>query len=129
MPCCRSWLSTDWEFAFLPCSISVDFEYGQKGFLRNVDPAHTLHPLLSFLLFFQELSLARDISSITFGNDVLFHGPYRFTSNDLASDGGLYGDFEELARNQLFHLLNERAAAGVSLISMNNNGKSVHRLP
>ena len=46
-------------------------QHRQERFLRNVDFADALHPLLAFLLLFEQLALAADVSAVALGNNVL----------------------------------------------------------
>src|SRR5512146_2580816 len=53
--------------------VSVHLERGDERLLRDVDAAEAPHLLLSRLLLVEQLALARDISAIAFGGDVLAH--------------------------------------------------------
>src|SRR6188768_3791304 len=62
-----------------PCValISIYFEYVEEGFLRDLHVANLFHPLLTFLLALQQLTLAADVAPVTLGGDVFpqgFHG-------------------------------------------------------
>ena len=50
------------------CPLITELQYRHKRFLRDFNIAHRLHALLAFLLFFEELALSRDTSSVTLGN-------------------------------------------------------------
>ena len=54
-----------------PCDtplLVAELQYRHKRFLRDFNIAHRLHALLAFLLLFEELTLSRDISTVTLGN-------------------------------------------------------------
>src|SRR5262245_4566710 len=87
------------------CSFALGshFQHGKKRFLRNLDLAHALHPLLAFLLFLEQLALAGDVTAVTLGEHVLPQRLDRLTRDDAAANGGLNRHFEHLARNQLTH--------------------------
>ncbi len=57
-----------------PQSSLIDVENGKESLLRYLDPADLLHALLALLLLFQEFSFTADISTVTFGKNVLAHG-------------------------------------------------------
>jgi hypothetical protein len=61
----------------------------EEGFLRDIDATDAFHPLLAFLLFFQQLALAADVAAVAFGDDVLPDGRNCFPRHDLAADRGL----------------------------------------
>src|SRR5688572_31923804 len=73
----------------------------QEGFLRDFHAPDPLHPLLAFLLFLEQLPLARDIAAVALGEDVLSQRLHRFSRDDAAADGGLNRHLEHLPRNQL----------------------------
>src|SRR6185436_3709847 len=50
--------------------ISIDFEDGEEGFLRNLHVAHLFHPLLTFLLTLQQLALASYVAAVALGGNV-----------------------------------------------------------
>src|SRR2546428_2611654 len=45
----------------------VNLEHREERFLRDLDRAHLLHPLLAFLLLFQEFPLARHVAAVALG--------------------------------------------------------------
>jgi hypothetical protein len=51
--------------------ILFNFQHSHKRFLRNFYVTYLPHAFLSFLLFFQEFTLTRDIATITFANTFL----------------------------------------------------------
>ena len=78
-------------------------------------------------MFFEQLALARDVAAVAFGDDVFaerFHG---FASDHFVADGRLNGHFEKLARDQLFHLLGERAALCLRGAAMKNQRQRIDR--
>ncbi len=50
------------------------FEDGQKGLLGNVNSADPFHSFLAFFLFFQKFALARNVTAVALGNNVLANG-------------------------------------------------------
>ncbi len=77
--------------------------------------------------FSSSLRLRRDISAVTFCENVFAHGGDSFAGDDAASDGRLDGDFKHLARNQFSQAGNEFAAAFIGLIAMADERQRVHR--
>src|SRR5438105_14126145 len=82
----------------------ADFEHRQECLLGDIYATDSLHALLAFLLFFQQLTLARDVAAIAFGEHVLSHGRDGFACVDFGSNRCLYVDFVNLSRYQLPHL-------------------------
>src|SRR5690606_34341870 len=62
--------------------LGAGIENGHERFLRNVDAADRLHPLLAFLLLGPQLALARDVAAVALGGHVLAHGRDRFAGDD-----------------------------------------------
>src|SRR2546428_11344332 len=87
----------------------VDLEESEKGLLGDVHPPDLLHPLLAFLLLLEKLALARDVSAVALGQDVLAHGRDVLAGDDPAADSGLDGHLEELPRDNLAQLLRQGA--------------------
>src|SRR5579863_8482742 len=98
----------------LLCLIFADTKDGEEGLLWNIDLADALHPLLAFLLLFQELSLAGNVAAVALGEHILAQGGDRFAGHDLCPDGGLDGDFELLPGDEFAHFGNQQLAALVS---------------
>jgi len=71
----------------------LTFKDGEKRFLRNLHATNTLHAPPALFLLFEELPLPTDVTAIALGEDVLTASRNRFTSDDLAADGRLEGDF------------------------------------
>src|SRR3982751_2105792 len=107
--------SNSWSDS-LDSELLVDLQDGEEGFLRDFDAADALHAALALFLLFEELALARDVAAVALGDDVLADGLDGLARDDLVADGGLYGDFEELARDELAHLLGEEASAGLRVL-------------
>src|SRR6476661_6907291 len=91
-------------FLLLCRSFLADLENGQERFLRNLDAADRLHPLLSRLLLFEQLALARDVAAVAFGQHVLAQGLDALAGDDLRADRRLDRDVEHLTRDQRAHL-------------------------
>jgi hypothetical protein len=48
-------------------AILPDLQHRQESLLRDVDPADPLHSFLAFLLFFEQLAFARNVTAIALG--------------------------------------------------------------
>src|SRR2546422_242561 len=106
----------------------VNLEHREERFLRDLHGAHLLHPLLSFLLLFEQLALARDVAAVALGGHVLAQRPDRLARDHLGPDRCLDHDLEQLSRNQVLELLGDLAAPLVRLITMDDNAERVHCL-
>src|SRR4029079_12050860 len=84
--------------------ISIYFEDGEEGFLRDLHVAHLFHPLLTFLLTLQQLALARYVAPIALGGHVLSQRLHRRAGDDARADRGLDRHLELLLRDELLHL-------------------------
>src|ERR1035441_3977520 len=58
-------------------------QQGEERLLRNVDFADALHPLLAFLLLFEQFALAADIAAVALGDNILADRGDRLSRNDL----------------------------------------------
>ena len=103
-------------FMFLICL--VKFENRHKGALRNLNGTDLSHSLLTLLLFFEELSLTRDVTTVTLCGNVLADSLYSLTSNDLRSDSRLDSDVELLPWDKFLELLAHLASEVVCMVSM-----------
>src|SRR6185295_7390303 len=106
----------------------VNLQDGQERLLRNLYCADLLHPLLSFLLLFEKLALARDVAAVALRKHVLAKRLYRRTRDDLVADRGLDGNFEQLARDQVLQLVGDLAAVVVRLVLVDDHCERVHRI-
>ena len=66
------------------------------------------------------------IAAVALGENVLAHGAHRFARDDLAADGRLYGNFEELAGDVVAQLFAQLARAAVGLFAVGNEAQRVH---
>src|ERR1700680_2499577 len=98
-----------------PAPLSVGPQHGEEGVLRDVHAADPLHALLACLLLLDQLALAGDVAAVALGDDVLADRPDALAGDDARADGGLQHHLEELARDQLPQLLDQRLAAGIGL--------------
>ena len=96
-------------------SIFVQLEDGHEGFGRNRDGAKGTHPLLAFLLLFQQLLLTGDVAAVALGENVLAQRLDGLPGDDLAADGGLNGDFKLGAGDVLLQLFADLPGAGIAL--------------
>src|SRR5688572_9500119 len=78
--------------------ISVQFQYRQECFLRDLYVTNLAHPFLTFLLFFQEFTFPRNIPTVAFGQYVFPESRYCIADNDLLPASRLNGNFKHLAR-------------------------------
>src|SRR6185369_17377980 len=85
----------------------------QEGLLRDLHPSDLFHAALALLLLLEELPLTSNVAAVALGGDVLPHGLHALAGDDLGADGGLDGDLEHLARDQLAEPLAEVAATDV----------------
>lgn len=85
--------------------VSVKFQNGEEGFLRNLDRANLLHALLTFLLFFEKFALTGDVTAVTFRCNIFTDSLDCLAGNDFSSDCSLYGNIELLTRNKFFQFL------------------------
>src|SRR3954469_17205382 len=83
--------------------ISIYFEDGEEGFLRDLHVANLFHPLLTFLLTLQQLALARNVAAVALGGDVLAQGLDGRPRDDAGADRRLDGHLELLLGDELFH--------------------------
>src|SRR5262245_38674415 len=95
---------------------SVDLQDGQKRFLGDVHAPDPLHALLPFLLLLEQLALARDVAAVALREDVLAHRLDGLAAEDLAPDGRLDDDLEQLPGNELLHLRGQSAPFGLRLL-------------
>ena len=89
--------------------------------------AYLLHAFLAAFLFLEELALAAHVASVALCQHVLAHLLHRLAGDDLGSDGGLYGDVELLARQELLQLLAHAAAEGLGIVEVGQRGEGVDR--
>src|SRR5574338_427537 len=80
-------------------------QHRQKRFLRDLDRAHLLHPLLSLLLLLEELALPRDVAAVALREHVLAERFHRRARDHLVPDRRLNRNLEELPRDQLPQLV------------------------
>src|SRR5215475_8015693 len=106
-------------------SSCLDLQRRQKRFLRNLHLAQLFHALLAFLLPAQQLALARDVTAIAFGHDILAKGPYDLARDNAAADGGLNDNLEHLPRNEVFEAVTQLASPVVGFITMDNSGQRI----
>src|ERR1051325_5671311 len=99
---------------------------GDEGLLRDLDPAHGLHPLLAFLLLLQQLALPRDVTAVALGQDVLADRANRFAGDDPRTHRRLDRDLELLPRDQLAQPRRHPVAVAVGRVLVHDRRKRVH---
>ena len=92
--------------------------------LRDVDAAHPLHALLAFLLLLEQFALAGDVAAVALGGDVLADGLDRLAGDDLAADGGLEGDLEEVAVDLFLQADQQLAAALLGVVAVDDHAEA-----
>src|SRR5271163_1020099 len=113
---------------FLISSTAGDFQNRQESLLGDVHAADALHAFFAFFLFFEEFAFAGDVTAVAFGDHVLADGADGFAGDHTAADGGLYGDFEHLARDEFAQAAHQIATAFVGLVAVADYRERVHRL-
>src|SRR5215211_5741298 len=106
-----------------------DAQRREKGLLRDLDAPDLLHPALTRLLLLQELALAGYVAAVTFGGHVLAVGAHGLAGDDPLPYRRLHRYLELLARDQLFELLDERPAALLSFLAVDDGRERVHEFP
>src|SRR3954451_387782 len=105
--------------------ISIYFEDGEEGFLRDLHVANLFHPLLTFLLTLQQLALARYVAAVTLGGHVLAQRLHGRAGDDPRPDRGLNRHLELLLRDELLHLDAEVAALVVGPLPVDDQGQRI----
>ena len=108
--------------------VAVELEHGGERLAGQGDAAELAHLLFALFLLFQQLFLAGDVAAVALGQHILAHGLDRLAGDDLAADGRLNGDLEEVARDVVPQLLADAAALGVGVVAEDDHGQSVHRV-
>src|SRR3989449_5173287 len=106
----------------------VNLQDRQERLLWDLDRSHLLHALLSFFLLLEQLALARHVAPIALGGDVLAQRADRLAGDHFGPDRGLDHDLEQLARDQLFQLLDDLLAPLVRFVAMDDDRERVHRV-
>ena len=83
----------------------LQFKHSHESRLRYFYIAHLAHTFLTFLLFFQQFTLTRNITTVTLRSYVFTYSTNVFAGNYLRSDSSLYGNLKLLAGDKLFKLL------------------------
>ena len=104
------------------------FFSSRNVFAPYLHVAYLTHAFLAFLLFFEQLALARYVAAVAFGRHVLAHGLHCFAGYDLGADRGLYGDVELLARDQLLEFLAHLAPEIIGMVGIGQRRERVDRL-
>src|SRR5699024_2936234 len=84
------------------------------------------HPLLSFLLFFQQLSLTGNITAVTLGKYIFPQRLYCLSGNDLASDCRLNRNLKKLSWDFFFQLFAHLSASVIGRTGEHNKGQCVY---
>src|SRR5215468_8325729 len=78
---------------------SLRFEHLDECLLRDVDLSDAFHPFFSFLLFLQQLSLARNIAAVAFRGYIFSQCRNALTRNNFPANSGLDRHLIELSRD------------------------------
>ena len=93
---------------------------GHEGRLGNFYITELTLLFLPLFLFFQKLLFASDIAAIALCCHVFSHCAYCGPGDDLAANCGLHGNFEQLARDQVFQFLANSPTTAFSMAFVNN---------
>src|SRR5215208_4234453 len=104
----------------------LDAQRGQEGLLRYLHASDLLHAALAFFLLFEELAFAGNVATVTFGGNVFTVGANGLACDHTLAHGGLHWHLELLAWDQVFELLDDRAAALVGLVAVDDDRERVH---
>src|SRR5260370_36817329 len=85
-------------------SLQKKLEHRHESLLWNLDRTDPLHPLLSFLLLFQELAFAGDVAAVALREHILPHRRYRLPGDALTADRRLQRPHEHLPRDDRLEL-------------------------
>ena len=118
----------DEKSGFRAAFLLIQLEYCHEGGLGNFHLADLAHALLAGLLLLEQLALTGDVAAVAFSRHVLAHLAHGFARDDLGADGGLDGDVELLARDQLLELLANLTAELVGVVLVNEGRQRVGRL-
>ena len=99
------------------------FEDGHEGFLGDFDAADLFHAFFAGFLFFQKLAFSADVAAVAFAGDVLAQGGDGFAGDDAGADGGLEGDFEEVAVDFFLEFFDDGAAALFGFAAVDDEGE------
>src|SRR5207237_9484022 len=95
-------------------------EHREERFLRDLDLAYRLHPLLAFLLLLEELALAGDVAAVALGEHVLAQRLLRLAGDHARADGGLDGHLVHLPGDLFLQLLADGAPALVGALAVHD---------
>src|SRR5579862_4912533 len=110
-----------------PLALPVpEVQHRKEGFLWHLDGPDLLHALLAFLLLLEQLALARDVTAVALRDHVLSARLHRFARDDARADGRLNRHVEELTRNLLSQPLDERPAAVIRELAVDDQGQRVY---
>src|SRR5246127_1967420 len=84
-----------------------------------------LHPLLPFLLLFQQFALAGDVAAVAFRQHVFADRANILSRNDFGSDRRLHRHLELLTRDELFEFGGHLVAVGRGGILVHDSAESV----
>src|SRR5262245_19008142 len=106
----------------------VQVEHREEGFLRHLDAADRLHPLLAGLLLLEQLALAGDVAAVALREHVLALRLDGLARDHARPDRRLDRNVEELAWDLLAQAVDKRTPARVCGIAMDHEREGVHRL-
>src|ERR671922_1520046 len=106
----------------------VHAEDGEERLLGDLHGADALHPLLPCPLLLQELALAGHVAAVALGQHVLAHGTDRLAADDMGTDCGLDRHLEQLPRDQLLELGDQRLPGARCLRAVDDEAERVDRL-
>src|SRR5438105_1446884 len=104
---------------------SLCLQYLNKSFLRDIDTANALHPLLPLLLFFKEFALSCNIAAVTFCRHVFAQCRNAFARDDFATDRRLDCNLVKLARNYFFWLRCQLSSPSLCPVFVHDGRESI----
>jgi hypothetical protein len=121
--CYASLAMSDANFVLIP-EVPLSSNRHER-FLRDIHAADALHALLAFFLFFQQFALAGDVAAVAFGGDVLADGFDRLAGDDLAADGRLQRDLEQMPVDLLLQSDQQLPAALLGMVAVHDHAQGV----
>src|SRR4030095_1936772 len=107
---------------------SLRFEHLDERLLRNIDLPDALHPFLSFLLFLQQLPLARNIAAVAFRGYIFSQRRNALTRNNFSANSRLNRHLIELSWDHFLEFGRQLASPRLRTIFVHNRRKRIDRL-
>lgn len=101
--------------------MSIQFEHCHEGTLRNFHLTYLAHTLLTLLLFFQQLPLSGDVTSVALGGYVFTDLAHCLSGNDLCTYGSLDCNVKLLAGDEFLELFADFSAELIGVVLMDES--------